>query len=100
MTPEYRFNGPDYDPVQDNARLNNQMNRVFECMKDGVWRTLSEIEELIGDPQSSISAQLRHLRKERFGKHTVNRRSRGNRAHGLYEYQLVRNTNISNHSTS
>jgi hypothetical protein len=84
-----RFDGPAYDPKYDHARLTGQLSRVFNCMKDSHWRTLDEIAKLTNDPHASISAQLRHLRKERFGGHTVNRRARGDRSHGLFEYQLL-----------
>lgn len=85
-----RFSGPDYDPKKDNARLTGQLLRIFNCMKDGIWRTLFEIEEITGDPQASISAQLRHLRKERFGSHTIEKRRRGDDLHGLWEYRLTK----------
>jgi hypothetical protein len=58
-------------------------------MADGRWRTLAEIEAATGDPQASISAQLRHLRKRRFGSSVVERRPRGDRSAGLYEYALI-----------
>ena len=81
-----RFNGPNAE--HDQARLVGQVQRVFNCMRDGVWRTLSEIEGITGDPQASISAQLRHLRKERFGSHSVEKRLRGEHDSGLWEYRL------------
>ena len=84
-----RFNGSDYVPELDDQRLQGQIKRIYELMKDGKFRTLSEIETLTGDPQASISAQLRHLRKERFGGFVVNRRRRGERKEGLFEYQLL-----------
>lgn len=80
-----RFNGSDYKPQFDDKRLRGQIKRVYDCE----WRTLSEIEQATGDPAASISAQLRHLRKERYGSHTVNKRTRGDRASGLFEYQLL-----------
>jgi hypothetical protein len=83
------FDGSDYDPEYDDVRLTGQALRIFNVMKDEVWRTLGEIEALTGDPQASISAQLRHLRKARFGGHIVRKRSRGEREHGLFEYQLL-----------
>jgi hypothetical protein len=83
-----RFDGADYSPKHDQVRLAKQTLRVFSAMKDGKWRTLGEIAALTGDPEASISARLRDLRKERFGGHTVNRRNRGERSHGLFEYQL------------
>jgi hypothetical protein len=87
----YRFNGPEYDPKHDQARLTGQALRTFDCMRDGKWRTLNEIADLTNDPAASISAQLRHLRKPRFGSHTVERRARGDRSSGLFEYRLVIN---------
>jgi Fic family protein len=86
---ELRFNGSDYEPEFDNERLTGQIKRIYDLMKDKNWRTLGEISDITGDPQASISAQLRHLRKKRFGLHTVNKRNRGDRENGLFEYQLV-----------
>lgn len=91
---EIRFNGSDYVPEYDDIRLTGQLKRVYNAMLDGKWRTLSEIEKLTGDPQASISAQLRHLRKPRFGNHEINKRPRGERKDGLFEYQLILNTII------
>lgn len=85
---DMRFDGAVYVPVLDDERLTGQILRVYNAMKDGRWRTLGEIEEITHDPQPSISAQLRHLRKERFGSHTINKRLRGD-SQGLYEYQLI-----------
>jgi len=73
------FDGPAYDPTFDRARLTGQALRVWRCMADGRWRTLQEIADSTGDPESSVSAQLRHLRKKRFGEHTVLKRTRGER---------------------
>lgn len=86
-----RFNGSDYSPKHDNVRLTKQIKRVFDLMKDGKFRTLGEIESITGDPQASLSAQLRNLRKDRFGAHTVNKQIRGDRKYGLYEYKLIVN---------
>lgn len=83
-----RFNGAEYKHERDSARLTNQHNDIFNLMADGEFRTLSQIAALTGHHESSISAQLRHMRKERFGSHTVDKRHRGN---GLYEYQLIVN---------
>lgn len=84
-----RFDGAAYAPKHDQKRLTGQILRVFSLMLDGRWRTLSEIEKTIGDPAASVSAQLRHLRKERFGSHIVDKRARGNRSIGLWEYRLT-----------
>jgi len=84
-----RFNGSDYVAEFDQARLTGQLKRVYELMIDGRWRTLSEISSITCDPEASVSAQLRHLRKPRFGSHLVYKQNRGDRERGLFEYQLT-----------
>lgn len=86
--PDAKFNGPEYmaEPEVHHVRLRGQILRIFNLMKDGKWRTLEEIEFATRDPQASISAQLRHLRKKRFGGHTVEREHLG---HGLYRYKVT-----------
>jgi len=90
------FDGGTYNRNHDLIRLTGQNKRVFHCMKDGVWRTLSEIEKVlgVGHSQAGISARLRDFRKEKFGGHTVERRRRGNAAKGLHEYRLIINERI------
>ncbi len=83
------FDGSDYVPSLDRERLAGQIRRVYDLMIDGVWRTLREIEDSTGDPAASISAQLRHLRKDKFGAHLVNKNRRGNPGSGVWEYQLI-----------
>jgi hypothetical protein len=89
LTPH--FDGSDYSPAEDDARLGPQYIEIFFLMSDNKWRTLPEIAKATGYMESSISAQLRHMRKKRFGSHTINKRSRGERTHGLWEYQLIVN---------
>ena len=84
-----KFNGPDYKPARDNCRLTSQNARIFEVMKSGKALTLFEISELTGEPEASISAQLRHLRKPRFGSHGVSKQYLGG---GLYAYQVHPNS--------
>lgn len=83
------FSGPAYDPAKDQTRLSNQHLQIRETMLDGEWRTLKEISALLGYPESSVSAQLRHLRKPRFGSYVVERRARGDRSKGLFEYRVL-----------
>lgn len=81
---ELHFEGPD-DPGKT-VRLMAQQIRILDLMRDGAWRTLQEIADVTGDPTPSISAQLRHLRKRKFGSHVVEKRHVGN---GLYQYRIV-----------
>ena len=85
------YDGVDYDPELDGARLITQHQRVFALMMDGKWRTLQGIENYTGFPQASISATLRDFRKERYGGHTVDRRRKpeADPHSGLFEYRLV-----------
>lgn len=83
-----RFDGPACDPALDQKRLTRQVGRVFDLVKDGRWRTLQEIADATGDPHASISAQLRHLQKPRFGAYVVEKRRRSPLS-GTWEYRLV-----------
>ena len=86
MQLDLRFNGADYDRSRDDARLTGQILRVWNCVSDGKWKTLKQIAQETGDPEASVSAQLRHLRKPRFGGYTVEREYIDN---GLYRYRLI-----------
>jgi len=88
------FQGSDIEPENDNVRLTGQILDIYNFMKDGKWRTLKEIEEITGHLTSSISAQLRNLRKKQFGSHTILKRKRGDRESGLFEYKLELNPQI------
>lgn len=85
-TKERRFDGDDYCHERDFTRLEGQINDVFQAIKDGAFYTLGDIEEITGHPQASISAQLRNLRKERFGGFAIDKRHIKN---GLYEYRMA-----------
>jgi hypothetical protein len=76
--------GETFSPERDGARLGAQYLRVRDLMRDGVWRTLEGISAATGDPQASISARLRDMRRNGF---TVERRYIAN---GLWEYRMVK----------
>lgn len=81
-----RFDGATYDHGRDARRLAAQHNRVLALMRDGSWRTLAAIAAHTKDPEASVSARLRDLRKARFGAYKVERRYV---ARGLFEYRLL-----------
>lgn len=83
---ERAFDGRTYDPVLDCSRLTDQLLDVFELMKDGRWRTLSEIADHTRHPPQSVSARLRDLRKAKYGAHEVKGQRVGG---GSWQYQLV-----------
>ena len=78
--------GDTYEPARDKLRLNAQQRRVYEAMRDGRWRSLADVSEDTGDPEASVSARLRDLRKPKFGGFTVERRHVGG---GLHQYRLL-----------
>jgi hypothetical protein len=69
-------------------RKETQILRVHNALKGGAWLTLLEIHSVTGDPVSSVSAQIRHLRKPVHGSHTIQKRRRGAAELGIFEYRL------------
>jgi hypothetical protein len=93
-------------PAQSNGEKSNaetspkQLDRIYRAMADGEWRTLDEIAAMTGDPTTSISAQLRHLRKPKFGEHVIEKARHNDAAGGLFVYRLkVSDENGDNDST-
>lgn len=84
MTRDRTF-GPSYVEGLDRDRLTGQLKTIRDYMLDGVWRSLPEIAEATGFPEASISADLRHLRKLRFGAYQVEKRRR---TVGTWEYSV------------
>lgn len=79
--------GPAYDREIDEPRLTDQREMIRRLMLDGVWRTLFEISAVLEQPEASVSAQLRHLRKAQFGSYRVEKRRRAEA--GLWEYRVL-----------
>ena len=71
------------------ARVQELSGIVFDPRVVAAFKEAYLAGELKGDPEASASAQLRHLRKPRFGSHTVEKRNRGAREFGLWEYRLT-----------
>lgn len=85
-----KYGGTTLTPA-DEPRLDTQLYFVYHIMKDGVWRTIPELEALLLSEygvvmQTSISARIRDFRKTKFGGHIVNAKNAGR---GLWKYQLV-----------
>jgi hypothetical protein len=90
--------GPDFDQQIDGKRLETQLVMVaafmLEMHRQRRWVTLHEIEDTTGAPSASISAQLRHLRKKKFGGHRVEKRRRVHAqgaVGGTWEYMVIPN---------
>jgi hypothetical protein len=92
------FRGAAYVPSLDRARLALQVERVRVFMLRGEWRTLREIKTALEDlhapavfPESSISAQLRNLKKPGYSYRLLKRRRAGvhGPGAGIWEYRLL-----------
>ena len=88
---KFYADGLTYSQQDDKDRLKSQFSRVKKLMRDREWRTLTEIQNVVGGSEASISARLRDLRKSRNGTNLVDKRRRGTPGDGLYEYRLTLN---------
>lgn len=82
------FDGADYNEKRDRIRLTGQMNRIFNTLNDvgkyGGWLSVQDIALVTGDREISVAAQIRNLRKPKFGGHDIRRR----RAYNTYQFRL------------
>lgn len=86
------FDGATFDAELDALRLNRQLRVVLTYLRcaEG-WHTLRELSRELQEPEASISARLRDLRKERFGGWCVEKRRRPgvDESRGVWEYRLA-----------
>jgi hypothetical protein len=80
--------GTTYDREFDYTRLNRQAQDIWRAMMDMRWHTLRGLSRETGHPEASVSARLRDFRKERFGRHRVERERLSG---GLFRYRLIPN---------
>ena len=79
---------------EDDPRLEGQLFVIRDWLiancGDNQWFTVDEIYEALRIPiiTTGLSAQLRNLRKEKFGSHTVWCRHRPGVGRGVFEYHL------------
>lgn len=83
--PAQAFDGSTYSPQRDHTRLKGQLAKVFDLMGDGEWRTLRQIQNIVGGSEAAVSARLRDLRKPKYGANEVLRENVGV---GLFRYRL------------
>tara|TARA_R110000822_G_scaffold223035_1_gene356303 strand:+ start:277 stop:582 length:306 start_codon:yes stop_codon:yes gene_type:complete len=92
--PDFFLNESAYTVKYDFSRLKTARAKVFALMRDSQWRTIEEIAVETAVPHTSASAYLRDFRKEKCGLHVVDRRIRGSRSTGLWEYKLIENKEL------
>jgi len=86
MQHEMVFDGSDYVHERDSKRLGTQLEQIRDFMEGRGYLTLQEISDATGHPHASVSAQLRNLRKQRFGSRIIDKKYISN---GLYSYKLM-----------
>jgi hypothetical protein len=93
--PLFAFGGRTYVADLDAKRLGAQLTRVIAAMSDGRWRTLTEIQAHIQattgkrDPEASLSARLRDIRKLWGEEAMESRRRHEDGVDGLWEYRTT-----------
>src|SRR5437660_8685219 len=91
--------------VRVRVRVRTQRDVVRDVMLSanecGAWLTLAEVGAMTRYPETSISAQLRHLKKPQFGNYELEKmpRTRGGvglgDGHGVeWEYRLTRRRRV------
>jgi hypothetical protein len=92
------FAGTGYDPQFDRARLALLIERVRLHMLSVEWITLRELKLALEEkfppaafPESSLTAQLRNLRKPEYSYRLIKRRRAGTHGPctGIWEYRLL-----------
>lgn len=91
--PLFAFGGRTFVAELDARRLGAQLTRVLSVMSDARWRTLSELQADIlatmnkRDPEASLSARLRDIRKLYGEEAMESRRRTEDGIDGLWEYR-------------
>jgi len=67
------------------TKLTGDLKKIYRIMCDGDSHLVKDIAMLLGLPECSVSAQIRHLRKPKFGGYTIKRISI---TKGLSAYQM------------
>ena len=90
----FQFDGRTFDSDLDGKRIGEQQVRVMIALSDQRWRTLDEIQRHIQattgkyDPQTSLSARLRDIRKLTGSDASMeSRRRTEDGVDGLWEYR-------------
>lgn len=72
-------------------KMMNQIEKVWNLMRDSKPRRLQYIAYATGEPTPSVSARLREFRKIKRGSHTVLKRKD---EEGIYRYTVIPNGDL------
>ena len=83
------FTGYGYDAAQDYSRLKSQQNRLLWILEKtrGEWWSVQDLSRWVPGAQTSLSANIRNLRKKQHGSHPVECR-RLKKGGGTWVYRL------------
>jgi len=73
---------------ENRKRLSKLLQRVWDLVRDGEWRTLRAVADACGCSESSASARLRDFRKVKIMGSNVQVVERRPVRRGLYEYRV------------
>lgn len=59
------------NPATNANRTDTVIGRTFELMRDGQWRTLTDISSETGDDPRRIASRLRDLRMTQYGGYSI-----------------------------
>ena len=97
----WRTNRKEAKPVQLRKQREVIRDVMLSAGQCATWLTLDELAKLTHYPPASISAQLRHMRKPRFGAYEVAKRCRrvnkAMRAEGfgvVWEYSVLQDRRV------
>jgi transcriptional antiterminator len=95
MTTEWRRRSSHSQAAHIPTQLEVLRGVLLLAAQSESWMTLEELARKTKFPEASISAQLRHLRKEEYGAYLVEKRRRGwqealrtNAMDRVWEYRL------------
>jgi hypothetical protein len=86
--PSMGYAGTGVSLPEDYPWLTDQMRCIYEVMRDGQWRKPSEITAITGIRETSVQAQLRNMRLERFGAYDVPMRRAEDPRGGRHEWRV------------
>jgi len=87
--PGTHFAGDGYEAKYDKKRLTGQGLRIFNFMISGEWKTLAEVSAATNAPEGSASSMLRKFREKKMGSYILEKRRKGDKYRGLWEYRLL-----------
>jgi hypothetical protein len=88
LAPNTRFDSGIVLTEKEQNGLTDQLDNIFNVLSDGLWHTVAEVAGIFGYQHTSVDAQFRNLRKEKFGGWNVARKKIGGVSHYRIEGKI------------